>query len=334
MQIPFFCVEPFKNISITKRLGNLGLAPCCGYEDEQLINNLLDFNYNNDYHFNNIRQQWKQGEVPAGCATCVKDESSTFTSRRQNSYISFMNKNPLGSKELADVKLQSIDYWLGDTCNMACIMCGPQNSSLWKKEMQIKGPEARKITNKEWDKFDKSNLNYIHFHGGEPLLHSEHIELLNALPNLGQVTVNYNTNASIRPNQQLLDIWDQCKKVEVMLSIDDTDERFKYIRYPIEWDAVKNNVAWMIAHCGSNVEFSIIQTVNILNQYYSETVPAWLESSDYSIRLYQQKAVGNLAPDADIVKAINYLDSIDARRSTSWKQVFPRAAEKLLEDAS
>lgn len=331
MKPPFFCIEPFKNFSVTKRAGNLGIAPCCGYENEQLVNSLTDFKFETDDHFNKIRMQWRNGEVPEGCQTCVTDESPTFTSRRQNSYIAFVNKNPL--QPLDKLQLQSIDYWLGDTCNMACIMCGPQNSSLWKREMQITGPAARKITNNEWNKFDLSNITYIHFHGGEPLLHNEHIDLLSALPELGQVTVNYNTNASIRPTQQLLDIWKQCKKVEIMLSIDDTEQRFKYIRYPIDWSTIEDNILWMTANCTSNVEFSIIQTINILNQHYLETVPNWLESAGHSFKIYHQKAVGNLAPDANILEAINYLDSIDVRRMTNWKQVFPRAAEKLLKDA-
>ena len=331
MNIPFSCVEPFKTLNVEKQHGQLKVGPCCGYDDEQFIDSLADFNFQTNTHFIEIREMWKNGQVPKGCDRCVKNENTSHSKRRVNSFTEFLSRNIItDTKEFFDVELTNFEFWIGDTCNMACITCGPNNSSLWKNELNLVGPSARKITNNEWAKLDLSSINWIHFHGGEPFLLTEHIDLITSLPKLDNIALNYNTNASVKPNQELLDLWKQCKEVHISMSIDDTEDRFEYIRYPGNWEKVQENISWMVGNCGSNVRFSILRTINILNQFYLETVPDWAMSKNYEIKTHTQNARGVLAPDGAIGEAIEYLDNLDKRRSTDWKQVFPRAVEKLI----
>ena len=131
-----------------------------------------------------------------------------------------------------DIDLLRLDYWTGDLCNLACVICGPQNSSVWKQQLNI--PINRRINsvNDFWTNLDLTKIKFVHFNGGEPLLSKEHVKFLHAFPNKEQVTLNYNTNGTILPGKELNDLWLQFKLVQLDFSIDDIGDRFEYQRWP------------------------------------------------------------------------------------------------------
>ena len=61
-----------------------------------------------------------------------------------------------------------------------------------------------------------------------------HFDILEKCVEFGiakDITLAYNTNGSIFP-QDKIELWEQFKKVEIFVSIDDISERFEYIRFP------------------------------------------------------------------------------------------------------
>lgn len=228
-----------------------------------------------------------------------------------------------------DTNLVRLDYWVGDTCNLACVICGPNNSSTWKKELKISNKSSPALVNKFWRDLDLSSLRSIHFHGGEPLLNKEHVELLAAVPHKEQVEITYNTNATVKANGSLLDIWKEFQLVVLDFSIDDIGKRFEYQRYPAIWDEVVDNLDWYLLNSSANTMFNVNTTVSWLNVYSVNALSQWLAENFYVSRFEdviqhrKQSVVGRFSVDQSLVSVKKYLDSIDARRGTSWRDVFP-----------
>ena len=160
-------------------------------------------------------------------------------------------------------------------CNAACITCGPQLSTLWSKELKkvnIAHAPTESIKLKQifelLNQLDLSQVGRIKFFGGEPLVNDIHLEILKKFPNPSDIDVWYTTNASVYPKQKVLDIWSKFKLVYFEASIDGIGEQFNYIRWPLKWDKVQNNLLRLKEEAPSNVLFRINHTVNPLNVLY------------------------------------------------------------------
>jgi len=208
------CLDVYKNLNIEVKNDSVALSPCCLFPTQ--IVDKIDF-YEN-YLLDHIRQQWDQNIVPNECQGCNRREHSNqwYDDNRYDN---------------TTIELIRLDYWTGDTCNLRCAICGPNNSSAWKEELKIPLKERKNTVNRNWKDLDLTQLKFIHFNGGEPLLSKEHIEFLKAIPTKSQVHLNYNTNGTVLPSDTLLKLWNQFKLVQIDFSIDDIGDRFEYQRY-------------------------------------------------------------------------------------------------------
>lgn len=313
------CLDIYKNLNIQIINETVVVSPCCLYP--ATITKNLDF-YNNPVLVS-IRQQWDNNIIPTPCRGCSRHENSNRW-YNDNGYTD------------TTVELIRLDYWVGDGCNLRCIICGPTVSSAWKEELKIPLIERKNVCNDYWSKLDLSKLKFIHFSGGEPLLSKEHIEFLNAIPIKSQVQLNYNTNGTILPTSKVLDLWAQFKLVQIDFSIDDICDRFEYQRYPAKWDQVTKNLQWYIDNSPVNCMFATNTTVSILNQSNLPNLNEWLKSNFYATRVTdiiehrQQLARGMFAltyPNKQNV--VNFLDACDRRRGTDWRSTFPELSDKL-----
>jgi len=327
------CLEPFKNLSIEFRNNKPAIAPCCIYPLSQA--ETVDFV--NNANLVNIRQQWINGTPPTGCDACTIMESQGFPSRKQIAADKWaLTHPPIQPGDVPTVELTKMDYWVGDICNLACIMCGPSNSSLWKQELGFIKDMKKSIINDSWKNLDLSHIENIHFWGGEPLLSKEHVEFLQALPNKSKVILYYTTNGTIQPSPELLELWAECNLVDVYCSLDDIGERFEYIRYPANWKQTIENFRWMIDNCGQTVLYGINSTINVLSQYYVDEIKDWFATNFKHDKLGRQikhhlnPTIGPLSAVSDHDIVIKRLDRIDQRRGTNWREVFPKAAEQII----
>ena len=128
--------------------------------------------------------------------------------------------------------------------------------------------------------------------------------------------------------------------MQFTFSLDDTEERFEFLRYPAKWDKVVANMFWMKDNCPDNVEFAVNTVISVLNQSTYATVEQWIknniptnkagkltscdtnESNGLLNRFKRQKYKG--------MSEIEFLDKLDARRKTNWRNTFPTAV-KILE---
>jgi MoaA/NifB/PqqE/SkfB family radical SAM enzyme len=186
------------------------------------------------------------------------------------------------------VVLESLDHSVTWACNLACIMCGPHNSSTWANELALTKTDLLRIgklfqkNNTFFDCIDPSNLKKIHFNGGEPLLNNDQIGLLEKLEAqgvLGNVFISYNTNASVYPSERVIELWKQARLVKLFFSIDATDQAFDYIRWPATWAEVQENILAMKNKLPGNIMFGFNVTVGAYNIFEIKQVKAWADKN-------------------------------------------------------
>ena len=134
----------------------------------------------------------------------------------------------------------------------------------------------------------------------------------------------------------LLELWEQFKLVQLDFSIDDIGARFEYQRYPAKWHEVTENLQWYIDHAPHKCMFAINTTISILNQSNIANLSKWLQKN-FSVSRFtdpinhrlQSVITGQLLTTNSPQNIRKYLDSIDSRRGTNWRQTFPELVEFL-----
>lgn len=250
------------------------IKPCCYFRGPS-----VDINGNIQQYFNKVGQitSW----TPA-CEACKQCEDAGQQSLRQAGFdwINEENHNdPV-----------SIDINIDMTCNAACVTCGEYSSSLWYKEkskysdhkIDIKisnDSNINTIFDKIVSEFDLSKLKYIKFYGGEPMATDTHIKFLDKIPCPQNVTVHYTTNGSVTPNQRTKEIWEKFRLILFAVSVDGIDQQFDYIRWPLTWIKISENLLNVKQNKIHNVMFRLEFTVNFLNAWYFDTVENWVRDN-------------------------------------------------------
>ena len=96
------------------------------------------------------------------------------------------------------------------------------------------------------------------------------------------ITLRYNTNASnIKyKKHDILDLWKHFKKVKVGFSLDGTDTRNHYIRYPSDWATIEKNLH-LLDNTPDNIEGSIATAIQILNIKHLPDFIKWKVNSKF-----------------------------------------------------
>ena len=155
---------------------------------------------------------------------------------------------------------QTIIYWdvrQTNLCNMNCVMCGPDYSSLWNRDIlksqdkpltnagvidavQVSKDNILDIIKKDINKSYK-----FYFAGGEPLISEMHWAILEELVELElfNVELAYNTNLLKLDykGKNIIDYWKKFKNVYVGCSIDAVGKRAEVIRTGTIWKKVEEN---------------------------------------------------------------------------------------------
>jgi len=342
----YFCYDIYKNLAIWSNNGQLSYNPCSFYSGFIKTSGGFDLSevWNGPEH-TALKDQIENDTAIPGCRACYQAESQGLESRRlgvKKLYESYFDNT--------DIELtgpQSIDYSVGNLCNLKCIICNPKNSSSWVPDYQKIYP-LKDISQFQFDKFNQieiedtellKNIINVHFHGGgEPLLSNNHINLLKKIKEvkgLSDVHVFYNTNATVCATTELLNLWSECELVELYFSIDDVGSRFNYQRTGANWDRVQENLSWYRDNMPVNHMFKVNCTWSYLNLFYLNELVDWHREFFSQNRLGDpvnlifQKANGDFAIDhlSDGVlvalknKFQNYPELVDLLKLIQMSQV-------------
>lgn len=321
-----WCPEVYRSVYVDRHNDtHVRVAPCCQATTQ--IESVSSFDFETSPYLNQLRAQFDRGEQPKACDSCWSVEKHGHKSRRQSAIEFFQEQ---GTAPDCVVQLNSIDYTVNWSCNLACIMCGPYFSSLWAKQENLTRVQLAELgrqfqrNNTVLDQLNLQHVKKLHFNGGEPLLNNDQQDLLIRLKEqalLDKVFVSYNTNGTVMPSAAVCDLWAQTRLVKLFFSIDATGAAFEYVRWPAVWNQVADNILTMKQQLPDNVMFGFNVTVGNYNVLEIAKVYQWFcdnlgqnrsgDVSDFCWQLANNYSLADL-PLAAKSQAIEQLDSVTA----------------------
>lgn len=228
-----------------------------------------------------------------------------------------------------------VAIFTGITCNLACTLCGPGASSLWRSEMGLGKFSHDEYTLEpdeivtEVAEYDFSKLEHVTFGGGEPLLNKSSMEIFRALDS--SVDILFHSNGTTLPSQEYLDQFARFDQFLLVFSIDDIEEQFELLRWPAKWNEVTKNIEWMKENCPPNVRFAFNTVVSQLNEPTYARVQDWVQQhipankAGVNTVCFTNETNGllNRQEKTDSRNPAEFLDGLDRRRNTNWRKTFP-----------
>lgn len=259
-----FCLAPF----ISTRQNEQGMtSPCAFGAGEWNLDKFTKEERWNHSSVNDLRAKFIRGERPRECYRCHAEEDAGKQSLRQRQFKYFPDayENFVKTGDWLNGPITGV-FKTSNVCNLACRSCGGWDTSLYKDEGEYYRdnykttdeayPELglhnrfippRNPNHMEFASFADigDNFKKLDFFGGEPLVNTTHLDLLEHIIESGkseECTLYYSTNVVQFPHKRLLDAWQKFKRVELSLSIDGLGEKFEYTRWPAKWSKVERNV--------------------------------------------------------------------------------------------
>jgi len=259
---------------------NGGVFPCCTtpYNDtfarvESGVTKLED--YYNTPKFKKIRQEFMAGKRPASCSDCWKKEDGGVKSERIKHFKKFEKHFPevisRTSSEgvFSKPKLKYLDIRESNLCNYKCRMCATHSSSKWMAEELILNGKVDQAYIKasidpvtgimragvNYSNYYLSEVEEIHFAGGEPLIMQETYDMIEALKtqrpdDYYRVDINIITNTSKLKwkSNDILELIKDFHYVGISCSIDGMGLRHDYLRNGgvNDWHRVEQNIQTLV----------------------------------------------------------------------------------------
>ena len=265
-----FCVLPFYGYEFPLN------TPCCLMTNNEPIEE--------------VQRLMLQGERPSSCEKCWKLEDAGLESDRllkngmldswtDTSIDSLFNDCVEGNNKILSYKIDT-----SNTCNAACVTCGPGSSSTWAK-LFAKNKTSTKY--KSWqitpeqtrDFVNYSSAKTISFRGGEPFLSKTNFYILEQLikNNNTDCFISFVTNGGSQLNDRQKEILKNFKNLNFCFSIDGVGGVFEYLRWPLSWDILLGNIAWAKEN---NIDVSVSYTISNINLIYLKDTIKWFNENN------------------------------------------------------
>ena len=227
-----------KNCAISKTtLGNLHTEPL-----EQILTgptNTL------------IKKDMSAGIQHTRCDACYNIENRAHVDSKNYSNRSWYKKYGIKDVDMSiyddplNFDLKVLDLRWNNTCNLACVYCGPDLSSKWANELNDKSyviDHAVLAQSKQYIFDNLHKITHVYLAGGEPLLIKENLELLTLLHEQNPlVEIRINTNL-LATNSEIFKKLVLFKNVKWTVSVDSMADEFAYMRYPGNWNKFYENL--------------------------------------------------------------------------------------------
>jgi MoaA/NifB/PqqE/SkfB family radical SAM enzyme len=272
-----YCDDIHHTLSLKFYNGMIKVGPCCMAEHVSVtpdVKNLWEHQF-----LTELRKENLLHIIPDACVSCSNLEQKGIDSRRSN-HLKFYT-----DQELLQPGLRMLDIHLPNLCNLKCVICGPHDSSSWHADTVKLGktiPEEYKYNKTiKYNVLDleiPDTIKTIKFWGGEPLLeelHADILEVVNKKGLLKNVRLIYNTNATCRVSDRVLELWSKADLVEIYFSLDDVDERSDFQRTGSTWAGLVDNLKWFYKNMPHNHLFYVMCSVGALNIYNLPALVDW-----------------------------------------------------------
>lgn len=243
-----------KNCAISKQtLGNI---------NQESIANILNNEINQS-----IRQDMLDQVQHPRCDSCYSVENNAASNTENESNRSWYKKIAIKHSNLdifdnsKNFKPVVLDLRWKNTCNYACVYCGPDLSSTWESLLNDKefAIDETVLDRSKQYIFDRlSSVDHVYLAGGEPLLMKDNVALLDRLfvenPN---VEIRINSNIS-NVNSPVFERLKRFKNVKWTISVESRHGVFEYMRWPGNWDLFVKNALIVKDTVGDQINFNMV----------------------------------------------------------------------------
>jgi len=263
------CIAPFVSVLVDV---NRKVRPCCVWSPDHYLGDLKNQSLNqvlNNDPYQEAKSKMFNKELPIECKGCKDREDTTGWSLRlqfQPDTDIYYNLNGWEVEKLRYLELNGSNH-----CNLACIQCTSMYSTAWISDSKklghsfispiYLGDETKLLESLE--ELDLSDLQYVYFKGGEPMLNPENIAALLYFEKIGiisNISLYMITNGTIAPSDDFIRLVSKAKSCNIGFSVDGTTELNTYIRWS------KNNFATI-----ENIESTMLQYSKITNVRFDMT---------------------------------------------------------------
>lgn len=235
-QSKHFCSVPWNHVEIFSdgSVNTCAKGETFGNIKDQPLDSILK----NDW-VQNLRETLYNDQPHSNCTDCYNLSTGLEHTDLRNHYNPVFKSANIDYSNKEFFNLQGIDLHWGNTCNLKCVYCNPEQSSAIAQEQHV---TVDRIPEEHIDKIidlvveNQYTIKEIYFSGGEPMLLKQNYKLLTRLENLDiPIRINSNITHAISNNQFFNKI-KQFRNVTWTISVDSTHERFEYIRFGSNWN--------------------------------------------------------------------------------------------------
>jgi hypothetical protein len=273
-------VQKLKNIS------NFCVMPFYGWEYPANTHCCL---LPNNYDLGGIQTDMLNNQRNPQCHKCWTLEDAGIVSERQiknftldyytNTDISYLydqcvsNKNNTSHYQIA----------ASNFCNATCVTCNDRASTAWGDLLK---QTAKRIVPLKLLKEDnvQTHVDYdaarfIGFKGGESTMIRTHWDIVEQLIEHKNFDccVSFVTNGSFTLTDRQKYLLSQFKNVNFNFSIDGVGSVFEYMRYPVSWNKINDNLNWVR---DQKFTVSATYTISNLNIYYHAQTVKWFKDNN------------------------------------------------------
>jgi|TARA_B110000977_G_scaffold105010_1_gene137008 sulfatase maturation enzyme AslB (radical SAM superfamily) len=211
----------------TNLRNNNKIYPCCRFKTPVQS---FDGNIENVLHSDTYKKL-RNTDVSklSDCSKCMYEEANGKHSLRQTFNEEY---------DTDTVELKYLELGLDNVCNLTCDGCFGDFSSEWSKIENPTMPAAFHVRSTKKFLSVPASVNKILFLGGEPLMTTRHLKVLEKVINKDTTSVTYNTNGTFLLDTATLDQLQHFKEVNFILSIDAYKDLNDKVRSGSKWNDI------------------------------------------------------------------------------------------------
>ena len=266
-----FCVVPWTNFEI---FTNGDIKTCSagketfGNVNETDIMEILTKNPT----LKRIKTNMLNDRPDSNCVECqhrsINEENFSYLRDHYNPKII---KEDIDYENIENFDMRFIDLHWSNICNLKCIMCDANQSSLIAKAENVFISPVKKESMEKINQMVIKNqtlIKEIYMSGGEPFYIPYNHILLKQITNK-DIPIRINTNMHWKPNNKLFQIVKTFNNVQLTMSADALYDKFNYIRNGSNWDTFMKNLRFVKQNTNFDIRvnmiFSVINAIDICN---------------------------------------------------------------------
>ena len=237
--------------------------PICKFEETILPSQIF-----NSKGFVKTRKLLDNNSWPSGCNHCRIPESNNLTSTRHE-------------YELEHKNLERVEIRFSNACNMACLHCSPEYSSLWAKKLNYSGPTLG-LTSEQVlliceDLKNISTIRRIVLSGGEPLVNKNFykcLEVLSEHSHANEIILSFHTN--LNPGRSinfdyLNKVLKKFKETYMAVSVDGGKKLYPIFRGG-DWNILLSNIEKAV-----QMDINVDGTMSLTTHQMNDIINCYLD---------------------------------------------------------